>query len=83
MIEIETERLTLKRLGIADKERLIALIGDLRVSETLSKVPTILSTVSSLVRENVSNYKDLQSFKRLKWCPGSDSNRHGITTTGT
>ena len=33
MIEIETERLTLKRLGIADKELLIALIGDLRVSK--------------------------------------------------
>ena len=39
MIEIETERLTLKRLEIADIGRLIALIGDLRVSETLSNVP--------------------------------------------
>ena len=39
MIEIETERLTLKKLGIADKERLINLIGDFRVSETLSNVP--------------------------------------------
>lgn len=39
MIEIETERLTLKKLGIADKERLINLIGDSRVSETLSNVP--------------------------------------------
>lgn len=39
MIEIETERLTLKKLGIADKERLIELIGDFRVAETLSNVP--------------------------------------------
>ena len=39
MIEIETERLTLKKLGIADKEQLIDLIGDSRVSETLSNVP--------------------------------------------
>ena len=39
MIEIKTERLTLKKLGIADKKRLIDLIGDIRVSETLSNVP--------------------------------------------
>jgi len=39
VIEIKTERLTLKKLGIADKERLIELIGDYRVSETLSNVP--------------------------------------------
>ena len=39
MIEIETERLTLKKLGISDKDRLIYLIGDSRVSETLSNVP--------------------------------------------
>ena len=38
-IEIETERLTLKKLGISDKDRLIYLIGDSRVSETLSNVP--------------------------------------------
>ncbi len=39
MIEIKTQRLTLKKLGVVDKERLIDLIGDLRVSETLSNVP--------------------------------------------
>ena len=39
MISIKTERLTLKRLVITDKERLIDLIGDFRVSETLSNVP--------------------------------------------
>ena len=39
MIEIETERLTLKKLGKANKKRLIDLIGDFRVSETLSNVP--------------------------------------------
>ena len=39
MIEIETERLTLKQLGIADKEQLIDLIGDFRVSKTVSNVP--------------------------------------------
>ena len=39
MIEIETERLALKKLGSVDKERLIDLIGDFRVSETLSNVP--------------------------------------------
>ena len=49
MIEIETERLTLKRLGIADKDRLIALIGDLRVSETLSNVPHPYTYADSLL----------------------------------
>ncbi len=39
MVEIETERLTLKKLGLADKERLVRLIGDIRVSETLIEVP--------------------------------------------
>ena len=39
MIEIETERLTLKKLRLADKERLVSLIGDVRVSETLIEVP--------------------------------------------
>ena len=39
MIEIETDRLTLKKLGNSDKDRLISLIGDSRVSETLSNVP--------------------------------------------
>ena len=39
MIEIETGRLTLKKLGIADKEQLIDLIGDFRVSKTVSNVP--------------------------------------------
>ena len=39
MIEIETERLTLKKFGKANKKRLIDLVGDFRVSETLSNVP--------------------------------------------
>ena len=39
MIEIQTKRLILKKLGSADKERLILLIGDFRVSESLSNVP--------------------------------------------
>ena len=39
MIEIETQRLTLKKLGVSDKDRLTELIGDFRVSETLSNVP--------------------------------------------
>ena len=39
MMEIQTERLTIKKLRIADKARLIDLIGDFRVSETLSNVP--------------------------------------------
>ena len=39
MIKIETERLVLKKLVDADKERLVSLIGDFRVSKTLSKVP--------------------------------------------
>ena len=39
MNEIKTERLTLKKCEIADKQRLIDLIGDFRVSETLSNVP--------------------------------------------
>ena len=39
MIEISTERLTIKKLTGLDKARLIELIGDLRVSETLSNVP--------------------------------------------
>ena len=39
MTKIETERLVLKKLVQADKERLVSLIGDFRVSKTLSKVP--------------------------------------------
>ena len=39
MIKIETERLVLKKLVDADKERLVSLIGDFRVSKTLSNVP--------------------------------------------
>ena len=39
MIEISTERLTIKKLNALDKARLIELIGDLRVSQTLSNVP--------------------------------------------
>ena len=39
MIEVETERLILKNLGNADKQRLVALTGDLKVSKTLSNVP--------------------------------------------
>lgn len=39
MMRIETERLVLKKLVEADKERLVSLIGDFRVSKTLSNVP--------------------------------------------
>ncbi len=39
MMKIETERLVLKKLVEADKERLVSLIGDFRVSKTLSNVP--------------------------------------------
>ena len=39
MIKIETERLVLKKLVDTDKERLVSLIGDFRVSKTLSNVP--------------------------------------------
>ena len=39
MIKIETERLVLKKLVQADKERLVSLIGDFQVSKTLSNVP--------------------------------------------
>ena len=39
MTKIETERLVLKKLVDADKERLVSLIGDFRVSKTLSNVP--------------------------------------------
>ena len=39
MIKIETERLVLKKLVDADKERLVSLIGDFMVSKTLSNVP--------------------------------------------
>ena len=39
MIEIKTERLTLKKMGISDKDRLISLLGDSRVSQTLSNLP--------------------------------------------
>ena len=39
MMRIETERLVLKKLVQADKERLVSLIGDFRVSKTLSNVP--------------------------------------------
>ena len=38
MTKIKTERLVLKKLVQADKERLVSLIGDFRVSKTLSKV---------------------------------------------
>jgi len=39
MTKIETERLVLKKLVDADKERLVSLIGDFQVSKNLSKVP--------------------------------------------
>ena len=39
MIEISTERLTIKKLSALDKARLTELIGDPRVSEKLSNVP--------------------------------------------
>jgi len=39
MTKIETERLVLKKIVDADKERLVSLIGDFRVSKTLSNVP--------------------------------------------
>ena len=39
MVRIETERLVLKKLVDADKERLVSLIGDFMVSKTLSNVP--------------------------------------------
>ena len=39
MIELSTERLTIKKLRGLDKARLIELIGDPRVSETLGNVP--------------------------------------------
>ena len=39
MIEIKTERLFLKKFRTSDKNSLIALIGDSRVSETLRNVP--------------------------------------------
>ena len=39
MMKIETERLVLKKLVEVDKERLVSLIGDFRVSKTLSNVP--------------------------------------------
>ena len=39
IMKIETERLVLKKLVQADKERLIFLIGDFQVSKTLSNVP--------------------------------------------
>ena len=39
MMRIETERLVLKKIVEADKERLVSLIGDFRVSKTLSNVP--------------------------------------------
>ena len=38
-MEIKTERLFLKKFSTSDKNSLIALIGDSRVSETLSNVP--------------------------------------------
>ena len=39
MIEISTERLTIKKLSALDKARLIVLIGNPRASETLSNLP--------------------------------------------
>ena len=39
MMRIETERLVLKKLVDADKERLVSLIVDFMVSKTLSNVP--------------------------------------------
>ena len=39
MTKIETERLVLKKIVDADKERLVSLIGDFQVSKNLSKVP--------------------------------------------
>ena len=39
IIKIQTEKLVLKKLVKADKERLVSLIGDFMVSKTLSNVP--------------------------------------------
>ena len=39
MIELSTERLTIKKLRGLDRARLVELIGDPRVSQTLSNVP--------------------------------------------
>lgn len=39
MIEIKTERLVLKKLDSADKERLVTLIGNSAVSKSMSNVP--------------------------------------------
>ena len=39
IIKIQTEKLVLKKLVQADKERLVSLIGDFMVSKTLSNVP--------------------------------------------
>ena len=39
MIELSAERLTIKKLSGLDKARLVELIGDPRVSETLGNVP--------------------------------------------
>ena len=38
-MEIKTERLTIKKIKKTDKNQLVDLIGDFRVSKTLSNVP--------------------------------------------
>ena len=38
-MEIKTERLTIKKIKKTDKKQLVDLIGDFRVSKTLSNVP--------------------------------------------
>ena len=38
-MEIKTERLTIKKIKKTDKKQLVNLIGDFRVSKTLSNVP--------------------------------------------
>ena len=39
MTKIETERLVLKKLNTAGKEQLVSLLGNLKISRTLSNVP--------------------------------------------
>tara|TARA_X000000950_G_scaffold136704_1_gene169925 strand:- start:1080 stop:1634 length:555 start_codon:yes stop_codon:yes gene_type:complete len=39
VMEIKTERLTIKKIKKTDKKQLVDLIGDFRVSKTLSNVP--------------------------------------------
>ncbi len=59
MIEIATERLVLKKLAAADKDRLVALIGDYAVSRTLCHVPypyTLQDADEWLAGEGASEY---------------------------